>query len=276
MRNLKMTLDKFILGQTQFDFFFKPKGEYRVLDCGQMVNGKFESFRKFKFDESSRIISEVGYQSGWMAYPPGIAPPPPVQYIRKYTYENGLLKLVSELDNNTKQKLKTYEFSYTNDLISEIIETSVGQYPSKRNTYEYDTIGNLIKQVICMISIGDGKTYLPSEIIRNEKNQIVRITNFIVGEHKGTLVSKQEISNKEFEYTDNTIKEIFGYPDDNSKSIRTIELIGHNSNLIRTIEYPNGMYKNYVVYKYDANNQNLIGKSTTLKKKTSTEIYKYE
>ena len=100
-----MKLDKFILGKPEFDFFFRPKGEYRFLDCGHTQNGEFKSFRRFEFDITGRITKEIGYQSGWIAYPPGTTPPEPIQYLRNYTYENDLLRLVSELDYYSNQLL---------------------------------------------------------------------------------------------------------------------------------------------------------------------------
>ena len=103
-----MTIDKFILSKPELDFFFKPKGDYKTLKCGNLKSGEFKSYREFKFDESGRIISEIGIQSGWSAYPPGTTLPPPIQYLRHYTYENEQLKNISEIDNNSKEKLKSY------------------------------------------------------------------------------------------------------------------------------------------------------------------------
>jgi len=273
-----MTRDDFILSKPEFDFFYKPRGSYRILECGNIINGEFESHRKFEFDESNKIISEFGYQSGWSAYPPGTTPPPPTKYLRKYSYENEELNLVSESEFNTEEKIKSYVFNYSNHLISEIIETneSKSQNSSKRTSYEYDANDNLIKEVIYIGSIGDAKTYLTSEITRNENNQIITITNFNSAEHKGKLVSKQEISTKEIEYEELKIRSIFRSPNHNNIFVTTAEMLTISSDLVSTIIYPDKFYKKKVMYEFDSSNQKIVSKSTDYKNKNITEVYRYE
>lgn len=273
-----MTREDFILSKPEFDFFYKPSGSCKTLECGNIINGEFESHRNFEFDESNKIISEVGYQSGWSAYPPGTTPPPTTQYLRKYTYENEKLKIISESEFNTKERLKSYVFNYSNHLISEIIETNENktQKSPKRISYEYDANDNLIREIIYIGSIGDSKTYLTSEIVRNENNEIITIRNFNSVEYRGKLVSKQEISTKKFEYEELKVKSIFRSPNHNNIFVTTAEMSINYSDLVSTIIYPAEMGKKEVVYEYDSNNRNIVSKSTDYQDRKITEIYRYE
>ena len=273
-----MTVKNFLLGNTEFGFFFKTKGEYKYLSCGTLIDGKLDIQKEFEFDHTNRIITETGFQNGWTAYHPGGTPLPPIKFRRHFTYEDEQLKIVSELDYSTNEKLKSYIFNYSNHLISEIVEINEkdSRYSPKRTKYNYDTNSNLIEEVIYISSIGDSKTYLTYKITRNEDFRIVKIVNYNSAEHNGEVVSKQEISTKEIKYIDKEIKIIFSSPNHDNIFVTTAELMTENSEIVKSIIYPDEMYKEKIVYDYDLNNLNIISKSTIYKGKNVTEIYRYK
>jgi hypothetical protein len=271
-----MTIDKFILGKPELDFFFKPKGDYKSLQCGTLNNGEFKSYREFKFDESKRIISEIGIQSGWSAYPPGMTPPPPIQYLRHYTYENEQLKSISEIDKNSKEKLKSYVFNYSNHLISEIIETkeNSNKYSPRRSCYFYDDNGNLVKEINYNVSLPKTQSYQTCEIIRNETNQIERVIYYHTVKSIGQIVSLNEISRKEIKYEAGLVKKIAKNPSSDKTYTTIAELLNEQSNLIKEITYPIKINNRKEVFDYDK--KDIISRLTKSSKEDEIIIYKYE
>jgi len=276
---MKMTSNKFILSKPEFDFFFNPKGNIKSLVCGNLESGIFKSYRSFEFDKSGSIKSEIGYQSGWSAYPPGTTPPLPIQYLRRYTYRNGQLEVVTEEDKNSNEMLKSYEFNYQNELLMKITETKKinSGYSPQYTIFEYDLNGLPLTEKIYISSIGNSKSYITSEIMRNANNKIIKILNSNYAEHKGKLISKQEISTYDIEYEDKRIRKIFSTPNHDKTYTITAELLSSNYDMIETIKYPNEFPdKQKVKFEYDKDSQNIEKKKTIYKNREVTELYNYE
>lgn len=273
-----MTREKFILSKSEIDFFFKPKGSFKSLVCGNLENGIFKSIWQLEFNESGNIKSEIGYQNGWTAYPPGTIPPPPIQYLRKYTYKNGLLGLVKEEDNKSKEYLKSYKFNYEGEILREIIESKANSKEhSRRSTiYEYCKNGFLSTEKIYISVIGDAQIFINSEIMRNDSNQIIKIMSSNSAERKGKLISKQEISTKYIEYDGDQIRKIHRSPNHDKSYTTTAQLLEPDSEMIKTIIYPKEFAdKQKVEYDFDEYRHNIIKKKVSYKDKIVTEIYSY-
>ena len=271
-----MTIDKFILSKPELDFLFKPKGDYRTLRCGTLKSDEFKCHREFKFDYSNRIISEIGIQSGWSAYPPGTKPQPPTQYLRHYSYENEQLKIVTEIDKLSKEILKTYMFNYSNNLLSEIIEIKENNknLSPRKICYFYDNKGNLEKEVNYMTSLLETQSFQTCEIIRNERNQIERIVYYHTAEHKGQIVSRNEMTSKEIIYEDGLVKKVAKSPN-SEKSYTTIaEFVNKQSSLIKKITYPTKINNRIEIFDYDK--ENVVSRMIKSTEGDEFTIYKYE
>ncbi len=273
-----MTVDKFILAKPLLDFFFKPKGKYKTLYCGNFKDGVFDISKTLVFDDKNKIQSEIGYQQGWTAYPPGTSLPPPNKYLRNYTYNQEQLTLVSELDFNSKKLLKSYELNYVHQHLLEIIETAENDKKdsSKRIRFEYDKEGHLIRKSIDRPSFRETKNHLIFEIQRNEKNQIVKIVRSSITESNGKEILSQEQSIKDIAYENDEIKMQVAYPNQDKIISITAQLLHSNSELIQSITYGGEFEDQKISFEYDNNTQDLLKKTVTHKDRVITKTYKYE
>ncbi len=272
----KMTRKKFILSKTELDYFLKLNGNFSSLTCRVNEQGNFKTHREFKFDSSGKIKSEIGYQSGWSAYPPGTTPPPPIQYLRKYSYENNQLKLIIEEDNKSNEQLKTYIFNYQEGRLFEIVETNEQNKDSlpKSTIYEYDSQGLLSAEQNYYSSAGEVKTYMSSEISRNNDGQIIKITNSNTAELKGKLITKEVISTKDIEYEGQTITKTHTSPKHTISYKTTAILLDSDTDKIQTIIHPIGL-GDRIEYEYDSYGQMVKKKISCIKNQGITEVFLY-
>ncbi len=270
-----MTIDKFIFDKPILDFFFRPSGPLKTLNYGNLEDGKFSSRGQYEFDESGRILSETGYQSGWKAYPVGFSPPPSIQYRRIYKYQDAQLVLVREEDINTQEQLEAYEFIYADQKLVQTIHAKDNGRVKFSTCYEYDEQGYLSIEKHYSVNSKNNKLYSSKEIERNSAHQVTQIKRIDYREREGEVVSREICSIREFEYEENRIRKILRNGEDRNLFSIVAELLSPDSDLIKLVKYPKDFSDSkQIAYQYDdyGNVEKIV---STYKDSVITQIYRF-
>ena len=273
------TIENFILDRSEIGFLFKPIGHYNRLICSSLRDDKFYPFQEYTFNKKGHIDTETGIQGGWTAYPPGSTPPEPTKYLRKYSYSSSRLSKIEETDRITGELLKSYLFSYESNNLALITEYNKGHenYHSKTTQFYYNTDGYLIRKKVSLLSPFETKNYIKTDLHRNKENRITITTKVETSEIKGEVISKNAISSCVISYDKNTITKKCIYTNHKNPYIISAELLHHQRNLIKEINYHNKAFAGKrITYEYDEKSSNLIQETTTENDKAHVMHYKYE
>lgn len=272
------TVDRLILSQEEFGFFYSPNRNYSRISCKELLEGSFNELYSYEFNNLGQIKTEIGFLSGWEAYPPLRTIPKATYFKREYSYEKNLLRSVKEFDINTSELKRSFEFEHKDEKLIKVKETDETERGELFTTkkFQYNSEGLVIKEIIALEKTSKIQLYSIQKIIRDDKNRIVKLVNTNAAEREGKTITNI-ISTSEIIYSKTRIEIQFSSAFDEPIYTTSAELVENESKYIKSIKYPKELTNRRIVeFEYDASNENLMKKKITFDDKILVYSYVYE